>query len=159
MFKHTFGKTLRGHRCLSISFVIKKCTDLVVCPVKGLLDFVRFAKSHKVDLSMGYSFRTVAECCRVLDKKISYSVVYGRLRYYLSTLVIYEGETPNSFRSGSAITMALSESVEMIDQVMNHVGCFGKSYSEYYCRMSTNTCRLLSECIKVSRICVSGRCC
>lgn len=74
---------------------------------------------------MGYSFRTVAECCRVLDKNISYSVVYGRLSYYLSTLVIYEGETPHSFRSGSAITMALSESVEMIEQVMNYKYLFG----------------------------------
>lgn len=62
-------------------------------------------------------------------------MVYERLRYYLSTLGTYEGETPHSFRSGRAITMKLSKSVEMIDQVMNHVGWFGKSYSEfeYYC--------------------------
>ncbi|XP_061174881.1 uncharacterized protein LOC133184026 [Saccostrea echinata] len=122
VFKHTFGKTLRGDKSKSNSFVIKKCTDPVVCPVKGLLDFVRFAKSHNVDLSKGYLFRTVAECGRVLDKNVSYSVVYERLRYYLSTLGIYEGETPHSFQSGCAITMTLSGSVENVDQVMNHVG-------------------------------------
>jgi hypothetical protein len=62
VFKHTFGKTLRGDKSKSNSFVIKKCTDLVVCPVKGLLDFVRFAKLHNVDLSKGYLFRIVAKC-------------------------------------------------------------------------------------------------
>lgn len=106
--------------------------------MKGLEDFVRFAKSHNVDLSKGYLFRTVAECGRILDKNVSYSVVYERLRYFLSTNIgIYEGETPHSFRSECAITMTLSGSVERVDQGMNHVGWFGKSSAEYYCRMST----------------------
>jgi hypothetical protein len=109
----------------------------VVCPVKGLLDFVRFAKLHNVDLSKGYLFRIDAECGRVLDKNVSYSVVYERLRYYLSTLGIYEGETPQSFRSGCAITVTLSGSVEKLDQVMDHVGWFWKPSAEYYCRMLT----------------------
>lgn len=100
---------------------LKICPDLVVCPVKDLLDFARFAKSHNVDLSAGYLVRTVAEYCRVLDKNIGYSVVYERMKYYLSTLRIYVGETPHSFRSGCAITTTLSGSVERVDQVMNHV--------------------------------------
>jgi hypothetical protein len=33
---------------------------------------------------------------------------YERLRYYLLTLGIYEGETPHSLRSGWTIIMALS---------------------------------------------------
>lgn len=33
--------------------------------------------------------------------------------------------------------MTLSESVEKVDKVKNHVGWFGKSSAEYYCRMST----------------------
>lgn len=82
-------------------------------------------------------FRTVAECGRVLDKNVSYSVVYERLRYYLITLGIDDGETPHSFRSGCAITMTSSVSVEKVDKVMNHVEWFGKSSAEYYCRMST----------------------
>lgn len=137
VFNHTFGKTLRGDKIRSNSFVIKRCSDLVVCPVKGLLDFVEFSKLHSVDLSKGYLFRTVAESGRVLDKNVSYSVVYERLRYYLITLGIDDGETPHSFRSGCAITMTSSVSVEKVDKVMNHVGWFGKSSAEYYCRMST----------------------
>lgn len=94
------GKLLEGDKNKSNSFVIKIFTDLVVCPVKGLLDFVRFEKSRNVDLSKGYLFRTVAECGRVVVRtSCSYSMVYERLRYYLSTLGIYERETPHSFRS------------------------------------------------------------
>jgi hypothetical protein len=36
----------------------------------------------------------------VLDKPVSYSVVYQRLIYYLTTLGIYDGETPHNFRAG-----------------------------------------------------------
>lgn len=35
VFNHTFGKTLRGDKIRSNSFVIKRCSDLVVCPVKS----------------------------------------------------------------------------------------------------------------------------
>ena len=135
VFKHTFGKTLRGDKGKSNSFVIKKCDDLDICPVKGLLEYVEFCKRCGVDLSAGYLFRVVSENGRVLDQCVSYSAIYERLRYYLSTLGIYEGETPHSFRSGCAITMALSGSVDNVDQVMNHVGWFNKSSAEYYTRM------------------------
>lgn len=57
----------------------------MVCPVKGLLDYFILAKKLKVDLSKGYLFRIVSENGRVLDKNVSYSVVYERLLYYLST--------------------------------------------------------------------------
>lgn len=80
---------------------------------------------------MGYLFRIVSENGRVLDKNVSYSVVYERLLYYLSTLGIYEGETPHSFRAGCAITMALSGSAENEDQAMRHIGWFGRSSAEY----------------------------
>ncbi|XP_061174865.1 uncharacterized protein LOC133184007 [Saccostrea echinata] len=131
VFQHTFGKTLRGEKGKNNYFVIKRCEDQVLCPVKGLLDYFLFAKKLKVDLSKGYLFRIVSENGMVLDKNISYSVVYDRLLYYLSTLGIYEGETPHSFRSGCAITMALSGSADNADQVMRHIGWFGKSSAEY----------------------------
>lgn len=67
---HTFGKTLRGEKGKNNSFVIKRCEDLVVCPVKGLLDCFILAKKLKVDLSKGYLFRIVSENGRVLDKML-----------------------------------------------------------------------------------------
>lgn len=52
-----------------------------------------------VDLSYGYIFRIVTEDARVLDKPVSYSVVYDMLRVYLRKLGVDEGETPQSFRA------------------------------------------------------------
>ncbi|VDI37386.1 Hypothetical predicted protein [Mytilus galloprovincialis] len=90
-----------------------------------------------VDMSVGYLFRIVSEKGRVLDKAVSYSVMYERLRYYLSLLGIYKGETPHSFRSGCAITMALSGAAENEDQEMKHSGWFGRAGAEYYRRIHT----------------------
>ncbi|XP_033744121.1 uncharacterized protein LOC117330000 [Pecten maximus] len=137
VFQHTFGKTLRGSKGRSNTFVIKLCDDKLVCPVRGLLDFLQFAKSSGVDLTTGYLFRVVSDSGRVLDKHVSYSVVYERLRYYLVVLGLYEGETPHSFRSGCAVTMALSGSVDHAEQMMTHLGWFTKESAEYYGRLHT----------------------
>lgn len=137
IFQHTFGKTFRGEKGKKNSFVVKRCEDQVVCPVKVLLDYFWLAKKFNVELSRGYLFRIVSENGVVLDKNMSYSVAYEGLLYYLSALGIYEGETPNSFRSGCAITMALSGSAENAVQVLRHIGWFGKSSAEYYSRMHT----------------------
>jgi len=137
VFQHTFGKTLRGDKGKNNTFVIKRCEDLSVCPVKGLFDYVDFCKNCNVHLTTGYLFRIVSESGRVLDKSVNYSVMYERLRYYLTSLGLYEGETPHSFRSGCTITMALSGSAENVDQAMRHVGWFGKTSAEYYGRMHT----------------------
>ncbi|VDI03984.1 Hypothetical predicted protein [Mytilus galloprovincialis] len=96
-----------------------------------------FAKSVQFDMSVGYLFRIVSEKGRVLDKAVNYSVMYERLRYYLSLLGIYEGETPHSFRSGCAVTMALSGAAENVDQAMKHIGWFGRTSAEYYSRIHT----------------------
>lgn len=61
-------------------------------------------------------------------------MVYERLRYYLSVIGLYEGETPHSFRAGCAITMALSNAANSVDQVMQHIGWFSKESAEYYSR-------------------------
>lgn len=64
----------------------------------------------------------MSENGRVLDKNVSYSLVYERLLYYLSTLAIYKSKTPHSFRDGCAIAIALSGSAENVDQVMRQIG-------------------------------------
>lgn len=137
VFRHTFGKTLRGDKGKNNTFVIKKCKDTEICPVKGMIDYVQFCKSNGVDLSTGYLFRKRTDCGRVLDEAVTYSVMYERLIYYLSSIGLYEGETPHSFRSGCAVTIALSNSADNVDQVMNHIGWFGKASAEYYSRVNT----------------------
>lgn len=81
-----------------------------------------------------YLFRVVSEIESVFDKPVSYSFVYQRLIYYLTTLGIYDGETSHSFRAGCAITMALTDSVENVKGVMIHIGWFSQESAEYYGR-------------------------
>jgi hypothetical protein len=81
-------------------------------------------------LTRGYLFRVVSEIGSVLDEPVSYSVVYQRLIYYLTTLGIYEGETPHSFRAGCTIIMALTDSVENVEGVMNHISWFSQESAE-----------------------------
>lgn len=83
VFNYIFGKIFRGDKNRSNLFVIKRCFDFVVCLVEGLFDLVEFLMVYSVDLLKGYLFRIVVECGRVLDKIVSYLVVYERLRYYL----------------------------------------------------------------------------
>lgn len=95
---------------------------------------MNFRRSCKVDLTRGYLFRVVSEIESVFDKPVSYSFVYQRLIYYLTTLGIYDGETSHSFRAGCAITMALTDSVENVKGVMIHIGWFSQESAEYYGR-------------------------
>ena len=85
-------------------------------------------------MTKGYLFRIVSENGSLLDKPVSYSVFYQRLRHYLTTLGIYDGETPHSFRAGCAIIMTLTDSVENVEGVMNHIGWFSQESAEYYGR-------------------------
>lgn len=88
-----------------------------------------------VNLTTGYLFRIVTDTGCVLDQPVTYSVVYERLRSYLLCLGIYEGETPHSFRSGCAITIALSNSNNSrTTDVMGHVGWFTEQSADYYSR-------------------------
>lgn len=106
---------MRGEKGKNNFFVIKRCEDIVVCLVKGLLDYFILVKKLKVDFLKGYLFRIVLENGRVLDKNVSYFVVYERLLYYFLILGIYEGEIFYSFRVGCVIIMVLLGFVENVD--------------------------------------------
>ena len=58
----------------------------------------------------------------------------ARLKYYLKDAKIDEGETLQGFRSGSAITLALSGS--QLADVMSHVGWSNKGTAVYYMKLA-----------------------
>lgn len=134
VFNHTFGKTLRGGDGKVNTFVIKRCNDQLICPIAGLEEYLTWARRFGVDLSTGFLFRPVARDDRVLDESISYSAIYERLKTYLSTLGINEGETPHSMRSGCAVTLELSGSAKTSGEMMQHIGWFSESSAGYYSR-------------------------
>lgn len=136
VFNHTFGKTLRGGSNKCNTFVLKRCDDKVICPVLGLESYYAFMTNHGASLKSGYLFRIITESGRVLQKPVSYSSIYERLRGYLITLGIFEGETPHSMRAGCAITLAFSDNADT-QSVMNHIGWKSERMAHYYTRAST----------------------
>ncbi|CAC5359361.1 unnamed protein product [Mytilus coruscus] len=122
VFNHTFGKTLRGGSNKCNTFVLKRCDDKIVCPVSGHESYYTFMKNHEISLKSGYLFRIITESGRVLEKHVSYSSIYERIRGYLIILGIFEGEPAHSMRAGSAIMLALSDNSANTQSVMNHIG-------------------------------------
>lgn len=63
---------------------------------------------------------------------MSYSSIYERLKCYLITLGIDEGETPHSLRAGCAVHMCFSNAAHDVHDLMNHVGWATERSAKYY---------------------------
>jgi hypothetical protein len=133
---HSFTKSIRGKDGKCNTFIIKRCDEKLVCPVLALDRYVQGCKDFGVDLALGYLFRLAAESGRVLDQGVCYNTMHSRLIQYLTTLGIYEGETPHSMRAGCAVTLRLSGAAKSANDSMKHIGWFTKSSCDYYSRGS-----------------------
>lgn len=120
LVKHTQGKTTSVTD--PKAFVVRRCANSTVCPVTNLEVYVQEAGRMGVDLTVGFLFRKASGKGRVLDLPITYDVAYDRLKHYLVTLGIYEGETPHSVRGGCAVTMRLTGAAQGIEDLQRHVG-------------------------------------
>ena len=89
------------------------------------LKHVAVASELRITL-FGYLFRITNHQGHVLDKPLTSSSAEACLKY-LKDAKIDEGETLHGFRSGSAITLALSGS--QLADVMPHVGWSNKGTS------------------------------
>lgn len=75
-----------------------------------------------VDLRTGYLFRCLdSSRTSVLDNYVTSSLMSDRLRKYLISLGIFEGETTHRFRAGCGITL-LSNNTSFSGKIMEHVG-------------------------------------
>ena len=77
LFNHVWGKTLRdGH---SNVFGIRRNPQTVICPVKGIEDYMAIARQVKVDLTKRYLFRPTTPQGGVLDASITLSLTGAEL--------------------------------------------------------------------------------
>ena len=133
---HTWGKTCRLNK--PNIFTIFRCQEKMICPVTALETYINIAKRFSVDLSKGYLFRPLSPSGRVLAQPLQYEAIYERLKFYLDTLAINEGETPHSLRGGCAITFqskdAQSQSGRNVGAVMQQVGWASEWSAHYYTR-------------------------
>ena len=85
-------------------------------------------------MTNGYLFRPTNAQGHIVNKPLASSTADERLKLYLKEAQIYEGETLHSFRSGSAITLALSGS--KLADIMSHVGWTNKETALYYMKLA-----------------------
>jgi len=112
------GKTVRGKKTKTIP--IRPCANPALCPVQNLRFYVDLCKAAGIDLSHGYLFRPTSPKGSVINAPFLAPAVCSRLTTYLSKLGIYEGESPHSFRSGTAIMLRLLGASK--EDVARHIG-------------------------------------
>ena len=132
LFNHVWGKTLRdGDMNL---FGIRRNAQAAMCPIKGVEFYLHTARQLGIDLTCGYLFRPITPNLGVQDSPLTSSAAEARLKIYLREINADDGETLHGFRSGCAITLALS-GVEL-SEIMDHVGWSRRHAALYYMQLA-----------------------
>ena len=132
LFNHVWGKTLRDGN--SNIFGIKRNPQTSVCPVRGIEQYIAIAEQLKINLKSGYLFRPTNQQGAIVNAAFTSSAAEARLRTYLNEMGSDDGETLHGFRSGCAITLALS-GVEL-SEVMDHVGWTQRHTALYFLQLA-----------------------
>ena len=107
------GVCLCLHKGKSISLadprtiILRRAIDPQFCPVVSLLSYLEACREENPGLRVGYVFRpwdTVKN--EVSEKPLSSAVVNARLKGYLQSVNLWEGETPHGTRSAVALTLS-----------------------------------------------------
>ncbi|CAB3980645.1 LIGHT-DEPENDENT SHORT HYPOCOTYLS 6 [Paramuricea clavata] len=103
-------------------------------PVWGIEQYIAIAEQLKINLKSGYLFRPTNQQGAIVNAAFMSSAAEARLRTYLKEMGSDDGETLHGFRSGYAITLALS-GVEL-SEVMDHVGWTQRHRALYYLQLA-----------------------
>ncbi|CAC5415732.1 unnamed protein product [Mytilus coruscus] len=86
--------------------IIYNSVNTEFCPVTVLRDYIECCKVSKLEIVGGYLFRPLASSFVAFsDVPFTSAAANARLKSFLTDLNIWEGETPNSTRSGCALTL------------------------------------------------------
>lgn len=89
--------------------VKRRDAQLVICPIRDIERYFEVVRDTRVDLTRRYLFRPVTSDEGVKDTLLSSSAAESRLKGYLKEMKVDEGETLHGFRSGCAVTVALTD--------------------------------------------------
>lgn len=116
LFNHVWGKTLRDGS--SNLFGLRRHPNTLICPVRAIENYMAISHSIGIDLRQSYLFCPTNPQGNVLDKPFLHPAAEARLKLYLQQDNMDNGETLHSFRSGCALTLAISGS-SLADVMMN----------------------------------------
>ena len=125
------GKTLRGKNTRAIP--IRPCANPAICAVANLRFYENFCKTAGIWISDGFLFRSTSAKGTVINTPFFISAAQNRLKKYLLSLGIYDGETPHGFRSATAILLSLFGASK--EEVAHHIGWQSSEMVTYYCQV------------------------
>ena len=132
LFNDIWGKTLRdGDENV---FGVRRNAQAEICPIRGIECYIEVTRDMRVDLTCGYLFRPVAPDLGIKDAPFSSSAAESRLKSYLKEMSADNGETLHGFRSGCAITLALTGAD--LAEIMDHVGWSRRHTALYYMQLA-----------------------
>jgi hypothetical protein len=132
LFNHVWGKTLRdGDENV---FGIRRNPQTMICPIKGIEQYMAIARQLRVDLTTGYLFRPTNPKGEIVDSKFTSSTAEARRKVYLKEMGADDGETLHGFRSVCAITLALTGAD--VSEIMDHVGWTRRHTALYYLQLA-----------------------
>lgn len=121
LFNHVWGKTLReGDENV---FGIRRNPRTTIRPIKGIEHYLDVAPQIRVDLTRGYLFHPTTPNGGIQDLPFTSAAAEAPFKIYLKKtwkMGADDGETLHGFRSGCAITLALTGAD--LFEIMDHVG-------------------------------------
>ena len=118
LFNHIWGKTLRDGD--DNVFGVRRNAQAGIFPIRGIERYIEVTRDIRVDLTCVYLFRPTTPDCGIKDAPFTSSAAESRLKSYLKEMNADDGETLHGFRSGCAITLALTGAD--LAEIMDHVG-------------------------------------
>ena len=132
LFNHVWGKTLRGGD--ANVFGVRRNPQTDICAIRGIERYIDIARHMGIDLTTGYLFRPTTPNRGVQEAPLTSSAAEARLKIYLQQMKADDGETLHGFRSGCAITPALTGAE--LSEIMDHVGWSRQHTASYYMQLA-----------------------
>ena len=131
---HFWGKTNRG-TTPPTTLTIPVVSERVLCPVRALYNYVEGACAMGVKLHTGFLFRHADQSGQVPQGPAGYDKMHYHLSKVLTSLGIYDGETPHSLRAGSTVSLVATEATAL--EIMSHIGWSSRQMLDHYARTAT----------------------
>lgn len=134
LFNQVWSKSLRSGD--SNVFALKRGSNKHTCPVRGLETYFKISRDIKIDISRGFLFRSVSKSGGITPRALEPGAVQARLDMYCKELegcLSAKRFTLHGFRSGAAISMALSG--VRLEHIMDHVGWKSSRTALHYIKL------------------------
>ena len=129
---HIWGKTLSdGDENV---FGVRRNAQVEICPIRGIERYMEVVRDIRVDLTRGYLFRPTTPDLGIKNAPFTSSAAGSRLKSYLKEMKANSDETLHGFRSGCAITLALTGAD--LAEIMDHVGWNRPHMALYYMQLA-----------------------